>query len=73
MTVQVFNVVFMQVAPLELGVVLDADPDQVGDLAAAQPRHAPVAAEGRKARLLRGDLGPSGAEEDLDLGAVVHP
>jgi hypothetical protein len=33
-----------QVAPLELGVVLDTDPGQVGNLAATQPRHAPVAA-----------------------------
>ena len=31
-----------EVAPLQLGVVLHADAGQVGDLAAAQPRHAPV-------------------------------
>ena len=32
-----------EVAALELGVVLDADPGQVGDLAAPQPGHPPVA------------------------------
>ena len=36
-------------AALELGVVLDADPGERGDLAAAQPRHPPVAPAGRPA------------------------
>ena len=62
-----------EVAPLEPGVVLDADPGQDGDLAAAQARDPPVAAVGRQPGLLGGDLGPAGAEEVPDLVAVVHP
>ena len=36
-------------AALELGVVLDAHAGQGGDLAAAQPRHAPLADVGQPA------------------------
>jgi hypothetical protein len=62
-----------EVAPFESGVVLDAHPGQIGDLATAQPGHPPVAAVGRQAGPLGGDLGPARAEEGLDLFAVVHP
>src|SRR5437879_367274 len=59
-----------EVTPLELGVVLDADSGQVGDLAAAQAGHPAVAAVVRQPGLLGGDLGPAGAEEGPDLVAV---
>jgi hypothetical protein len=55
-----------------LGVVLDADPGQVGDLAAAQPGHATIAVEVPQAGLLGGDPGPAGAEEGFDLVTIVH-
>src|SRR5205823_11187153 len=58
--------------PLELRVILDADPGQVGDLAAAQAGHPAVAAVVRQPGLLGGDLGPAGAQEGPDLVAVVH-
>jgi hypothetical protein len=61
-----------EVAALELGVVLDADAREVGDLAAAQARYPPVAVVARKAGLLRCDLGAAGGEEGFDLVAVVH-
>ena len=43
-------------AAFELGVVLDADPGQGGDLAAAQSGHAAAAGVGQPG-LLRGDRG----------------
>ena len=43
-------------AAFDLGVVLDAEPGERGDLAASQPGHAPVVA-GRQADLVRGHLG----------------
>ena len=43
-------------AAFDLGVVLDAEPGERGDLAAAQAGHPPVVA-GRQADLVRGDLG----------------
>ena len=58
-------------AAFELGVVLDADPGQGGDLAAAQPGH-PAGADVGQPGLLRGDLGASRDEELADLGTVVH-
>ena len=54
-----------EIAPLQLRVVLDADPGQVGDLTAAQARHPAVTAIDRHPRLLGGDLGPAGAEKAL--------
>ena len=60
-----------EVAAFELGVVLDADPGERGDLAAAQPGH-PAVARGGQAGLLRGDLGSARDEELADLGSVVH-
>ena len=58
-------------AAFELGVVLDADPGEGGDLAAAQPGH-PAGADVGQARLLRGDLGSPRDQELADLGTVVH-
>ena len=58
-------------AAFELGVVLDADPGQGGDLAAAQPGH-PAGADVGQPRLLRGDLGSPRDQELADLGTVVH-
>ena len=58
-------------AAFELGVVLDAEPGERGDLAASQPGHPPVAAGGQ-ADLVRGDLGPSGHEEVAYFLVVVH-
>ena len=58
-------------AAFQLGVVLDADPGQGGDLAAAQPRDAALTDVGQ-AGLLRGDLGPPRGQELADLGSVVH-
>lgn len=56
---------------LELGVVLDADAGEGGDLGAPQAGHAPDA-DVRQPHLLNADLGPPRGEELADLGAVVH-
>jgi hypothetical protein len=61
-----------EVAAFELGVVLNADPGQVGDLAAAQPGHAAVAVEVLQSGLLGADLGAARAEEGFNLVTVVH-
>ena len=58
-------------AAFELGVVLDTDPGEGGDLAAAQPGH-PASSDRRHPRLLRGDLGSPRDQELADLGTVVH-
>jgi hypothetical protein len=56
------------VAAFELGVVLARDPGQEGDLVAFQAGHpAPVGGVRLQSRLLRGELGPPGGEELLDL------
>ena len=49
-------------AALEAGVVLDAEPSQRRDLAAAQSGH-PPAAGGRKSDLIRGDASATSSEE----------
>ena len=49
-------------AALEPGVVLDAEPGEGGDLAAPQSGH-PAAAGGREADLVGGDAGAAGGEE----------
>ena len=49
-------------AALEAGVVLDAQPGERGDLAAPQSGHA-AGAGGRQADLVRGDPGAAGGEE----------
>ena len=49
-------------AALEPGVVLDAQPGECGDLAAPQSGH-PAGAGGRQADLVRGDAGAAGGEE----------
>jgi hypothetical protein len=60
-----------QGAALELGVVLDADAGQCGDLAAAQSGHASGADVGEPD--FRGrQLGAPGGEELAYLGLVVH-
>ena len=58
-------------AAFELGVVLDADPGERGDLASTQPGH-PAGSDLRHARLLRGDLGSPRDQKLADLGTVVH-
>ena len=60
-----------QGAAFQLGVVLDADPGQGGDLDAAQPGH-PAGADVGQPGLLRGDPGAPRDEELADLGTVVH-
>ncbi|OLT24725.1 hypothetical protein BJF79_13315 [Actinomadura sp. CNU-125] len=60
-----------QIAAFQTGVVLHADPGQLGDLGAAQPGDPPGAVGGQPG-LLRGDLGPAGGQELADLAAVVH-
>lgn len=60
------------IAPFELGVVVDADSGQHGDLFAAQPRDTPVAAVGDQPGLVRGDPGPPGGQELADLAPAVH-
>ena len=59
-------------AALEAGVVLDAQPGQRGDLAAAQARHA-AAAGGREAGLVRGDAGAASGEELAHLLRLSMP
>lgn len=55
-------------AAFELGVVVAGDPGQEGDLVALEPGHpAPVGGVRLESRLLRGDLGPPGREELLNL------
>ena len=61
-----------QIAALQAGVVVDADPGEQRDLLAAKPRDAPVAAVGRQPGLIRGDPGPPGDQELADLAPVVH-
>jgi hypothetical protein len=60
-----------QGAAFQLAVVLDADPGQRCDLAAAQTRH-PAGTDDWQPRLLRGDFGTSRDQELADLGAIVH-
>ena len=61
-----------EVAALEAGVVLDADPGQHRDLAAAQPGHPAVGALGGQPGPLRGEPGTARAEKRTCLRAVVH-
>jgi hypothetical protein len=60
-----------QGAALELGVVLDADAGQGGDLAAAQSGHA-SGADVREPDVDGCQLGAPGGEELAHLGPVVH-
>lgn len=62
-----------EVAAFEAGVVVDADACEQGDLLAAQPGHAPVAAVGGQSGLLRGDLRATRGEEFTDVALGVHP
>src|SRR6478735_1599823 len=63
------------VAALEPGVVLDADPGDCGDLATAQCRHT-ARPGGRQPDLVRGDAGASGGEElprfPAHVSGLVH-
>jgi Aldo/keto reductase family len=61
-----------QVAALEAGVVVDADPCEERDLLAAEPRHAPGAAESAQPCLLRRELRPPGGQELAGLASRVH-
>jgi hypothetical protein len=49
-----------EVTAFEADVVVDADAREQGDLLAAQPRHASIAAVRGQPRLLRRDLGAAG-------------
>jgi hypothetical protein len=60
------------VAPLEAGVVLDADASEHRGLLAPQAFHSPVAAVGGKSSLLGCDLRPPGGEELTDVIPGVH-
>jgi hypothetical protein len=59
-------------APLEAGVVVDADPGEERDLLPAEPRDPPLVAVPRQARLLGRDLGSPRGQELADLVPVVH-
>ena len=61
-----------EVAALEPGVVVDADPGEHGDLLAAQARHPPVGAVGRQSDVLWGDAGAAGGEELAHVVPVDH-
>src|SRR4051794_14681642 len=61
-----------QVALLEAGVVVRAQPGELGDLLAAQARNAPTLPVQRDPCLVRGDLGTPRGEELAHLGPVVH-
>src|SRR6059058_3704603 len=60
---------------LQLGVVVDAQPSQVGHLFAAQAWHAPgtVALDHVEACGLWADLGPTRDQELSNLGPPSHP
>ena len=61
-----------EVAALEPGVVVDADPGEDGDLFAAQAGHPPVGAVGRQSDVLRGEAGAAGGEELAHVVPVDH-
>ena len=58
-------------AAFELGVVLDTDPGESGDLTSTQPGH-PTGSDLGHPRLLRGDLGSPRDQKLADLSTVVH-
>src|SRR3954451_18463191 len=60
---------------LQLGVVVDAQPSQVGHLFAAQTWHAPgtVALDHVEACCLWADLRPTRDQEVSNLGPAIHP
>jgi hypothetical protein len=60
------------VSAFHADVVVDAHAGQHRDLFPAQPLYPTVATVGRQARLLRGDPGPPGYEEVVDLRTRVH-
>jgi hypothetical protein len=60
-----------QVAALEAGVVVDADPGKDGDFLPAEPGNAPLAVRG-DSHLLWGDPRPPGGEELSDLALRIH-
>jgi hypothetical protein len=59
-------------AAFELGVVVDADAGEHGDLFAAQTGHAPFAAVVGQARLLGGHVRPAGDQELPHLVLPAH-
>jgi hypothetical protein len=61
-----------QVAALEAGVVVHADPGQRGDLFTAQTWHAAFVAEDRKPCLGRADPGSPAGKEVLHVLALIH-
>ena len=61
-----------EAAPFESDVVVRRDPGEHGDLFAAQPRDAAVAAVGGQPGLLRGDAGTPGRQKLAYLAPVVH-
>ena len=61
-----------EVAALEPGVVVDADPGEHGDLFAAQAGHPPVGAVGRQSDVLWGEAGAAGGEELAHVVPVDH-
>src|SRR4029077_16941777 len=61
-----------QVAPLQLRVVVGADPGEHGDLFTTQSRDT-AATIGGQSDLLRGDPGASGGQELPYLALAVHP
>jgi hypothetical protein len=61
-----------EVATLEAGVVVDADPCEHGDLLAPQALHPTYGAVGEQPSLLRADPRPAAGQEVLDISAVIH-
>ena len=61
-----------QIAALQPGVVVDADPGQHGDLLAPQTLHPPPVTMGGQPGLLGGEPGPAAGQEVPDVSAAVH-
>lgn len=61
-----------EVSAFQPGVILDTDPGEHGDLAAAQSGDAAVAAVDGQTRLFRRDFRPPGGQEVPRLALVVH-
>jgi hypothetical protein len=61
-----------QIAALQSGVVVDADPGEHGDLLAPQTLHPPPLTMGGQPGLFWGEPGPAAGQEVLDVCAAVH-
>ena len=62
----------LRAALLEPGEVVDADPGQLRELLAAQPRYPALVHTGRKAQVGGVEGGSVGLQEGAELGGVGH-